>query len=40
MCIEALLLVQAGASPSSITSKLEGFLTEEELKKLKTGEEK
>lgn len=40
MCIEALLLVQAGASPSSITSKLEGFLTEEELKKLKAGEEK
>ena len=40
MCIEALLLVQAGASPSSIISKLEGFLTEEDIKKLESSEGK
>ena len=40
MCIEALLLVQAGASPSAIISKLEGFLTEEDIKKLESSEGK
>lgn len=39
MYIEALLLIQEGLSPNSIVSKLEGYLTESEVKKLNLGEE-
>ena len=39
MYIEALLLIQEGASPNSIVSKLEGYLTESEVEKLNIGRE-
>lgn len=39
MYIEALLLIQEGASPNSIVSKLEGYLTESEVEKLNLGGE-
>ena len=39
MYIDALLLIQEGISPNSIISKLEGYLTDDEMKKLHLGEE-
>ena len=39
MYIDALLLIQEGISPNSIVSKLEGYLTDDEMKKLHLGEE-
>lgn len=38
MCIEALLLIQEGVSPTAIISKLEGYLTESEIEALHLGE--
>ncbi len=39
MYIEALLLIQEGLSPNTIISKLEGYLTESEVKSLNLGGE-
>lgn len=39
MCIEALLLIQEGVSPTAIMGKLEGYLTESEIETLYLGEE-
>lgn len=37
MCIEALILIQDGAGTNAIISKLEGYLTDEEIEKLNMG---
>ena len=39
MCIEALLLIQEGVSPTAIMGKLEGYLTESEIETLYLDEE-